>query len=464
MGGIILLFIILIWASSGTSKKGKSGDVCSDLWTLCFLVWLCLWIGWVVAKDHMHGYHPIYLIPTAFIALPSLWSFIAARLGWVKTSYYFALFSFFFFRRSQKAGAMYRGFKAAQRLKSNDKKREALQWLKAKFLNSKRAVYSGEMVMFVIIDAHLQKPKDTTYTAKQLKLLDGIGTRSIPGQVTDLAFKLAIVPSLTLKDYPEIHNITQQWNTNGKSPVQRYLFHFMGYHYRKLSYFSRTDILFWRMFIQKYTLLKKFSAHFKAHQAEQQSLSNGSNSTALDARTLALSNTIDQTTADNTLTAMLEKNPQWTDRAKDLGIWNEEEAWQNIEKSIKQVIQSKSGASSNEYDPEIERNFVNMRYVCSSVRRRLSESKTVGAGAQNFLDWFKLRQIMHELEKDTHVLETAFSMHHHLFWNWTADMWNQKKNRCLAHFIASICGPIAMECGHKDMGKILNGITASKFS
>ncbi len=359
---------------------------------------------------------------------------------------------------------MWRGLQATYQLKTDEQKREALQWLKQTFLKQRGIIYSGEMVLYVIIDAFLQRPNDKNFMAAQLDLLRGIGTASIPRPIACYATKLAMTPALAKMDYEEMRRVADQWDSNAINGISRFIREFYGIYIKKSRYFSKLHLFWWKLYIWRYphlrTLPQKFLYDIANQRDQEENLQKQGHqlSQLLFIENLAEDrvNTFKQALCNNA------NEEKWKARAKSLGVWDAEKAWQDIEKSVDRCLQLKSNTNDGMYDPELERHFVNLRYVCESIGRRLN-TKKLGAGVQNFLDWYKMQQIMEALKRDDAMLNSAFTANHHIIWNWVADLWNQKKHRCLAHYIASVCAPLASTNGHEEMSDILTGIVTGRF-
>ncbi len=160
-----------------------------------------------------------------------------------------------------------------------------------------------------------------------------------------------------------------------------------------------------------------------------------------------------------------EKKPVWLERATVLGVWDLHQAESLIDSSLNKVIALKTGTLISEEDEQwehYERHHKNLQYIMQSVESRL-QAKSLGHGIQNYLDWLKIKTILHELANDEGFQSAAFSSVHLTLWNWVADLWNIKKERCLVHFIASNCGPWARDNGYRQMHELMLGLTLGQF-
>ena len=122
--------------------------------------------GWAPVSAQPEAIVYAYSLLFAVLIFPSIVSKITSLFGWVKLSYVGGGISYFYFNRSVFSGALMRGIQATYHLSSDQKKRDALHWLKARCLRRKGKIYSGEMVLVVIIDCLLTRPKDAKYLSE----------------------------------------------------------------------------------------------------------------------------------------------------------------------------------------------------------------------------------------------------------------------------------------------------------
>jgi hypothetical protein len=155
----------------------------------------------------------------------------------------------------------------------------------------------------------------------------------------------------------------------------------------------------------------------------------------------------------------------WLERAEELGVRRIDEVWKKIENSVLQCPgleqQSEYVVDDVQYE-HIERQQKSIRYVEASIAKKL-EKKVGGTALEHFLDWVSILHILNELKVSRNEQQVAFTMVYSVIWDWVADLWNIRKEYCLAHFIATVCAPLAYECGINDMGNVLSGITRGKY-
>lgn len=464
MGGIglviIIVFIAIRWSSSA---KGVSGDKVSDHKGNLLAVLSIFFLGFIFSWKLSESAIFIYPVFASIFLFPSILSRLTVRLGLVKISYFLGSISYFYFRRNVFAGALMRGLQATHHQRTDEAKRKSLRFLKSRYLRRRATTYSGEMVLVVIIDALLLKPHDKKYMAQQLKLLQGIGKTSIPKCVSVYASKLALAPALANDDQQEIHKLIYQWSTPATNYITEYLRRVHLVHFRGAGFFTRLSCRYRQLFMVKKPLLVNFPKHLKASEKNN----NNATDDKKPVEYLFSIQTMEEDRVQHYHDKMLSDNQQshWKKRAQELGVWQADEAWDEITHSVRRCLSQKSNTSNTRDDlqnEQIDKLQKNLHYICQSVSRRL-ESNDLGYGVQNFMDWIKIRQILYELKVDSIAFDTAFTTNHNIIWNWVADLWNIKKERCLAHFIANVCAPVAKDCGQHDFYDTLHGIVQGQF-
>ncbi|HED33138.1 MAG TPA: hypothetical protein ENJ08_02825 [Gammaproteobacteria bacterium] len=415
------------------------------------------------AISHSNTTAIVYLGLSSIFLFPGFFSKITSVFGWVKTSYYLGRISYFYFNRNVFAGALMRGLQATYHQRSNETREKSLRFLKSRYLRRKARIYSGEMVLIVIIDAFLLRPNDAQYMARQLRLLQGIGRASIPKCVSIYASKLALAPALANNDQGEIHKLIYQWSTPATNYITEYLKRVHMVHFRDAGFFTHLSCKYRQLFMIKKPLLVNFPKHLKATEKHSKDTTDRQSSVEYLFSTQAM----EQDRAQRYREIMLSESQQshWKKRAQTLGVWQADQAWNDIARSVERCLSQKTNTITHLDDSQneqIDKLQKNLHYICQSISRR-RETEDLGYGVQNFMDWIKIRQILHELKVDSIAFDTAFITNHNIIWNWVADLWNIKKERCLVHFIASVCAPIAIDCGQKDFYDTLQGIVQGKY-
>jgi len=470
MGGLGALVIVVIFIVSRLCYKqpGESGDKTPVHSGNLVGMWLLIFLLWLIVNEHSSIASYIILLPFSIFIFPSIFSKICTLFGKVKLSYFLGGISYFYFRRSVYSGALLRGLQAVYHLKSIESKKEALRWLKGRALMQKSKIYSGEMILITIIDVLLLKPNDPIYMSKQLKLLDGIAKKSIPGSVSVFASKLALAPALSNHNWDEMRALNLQWDTFASNKIVKYLNLIDQKYIVKTQKSYRISFIYRKIFIGHCHHLKNLPFIFKQSLKVKSSpilskrkLVKVTHSTLFSAGTLCEQDLVKYR---KTLINQ-EQEMHWKNRAKQLGSWELDKSWNTITQSIEQCLISKVHSQQNinqiSHD-ELDRLHKNLHYICQSIERRL-DTKDKSSGIQNYLDWMKIRQHLELLKVDELALASAFSENHAVIWNWVAELWNNKKERCLVHYISTICAPLAKEYGPHELYETLYGITMGKY-
>lgn len=469
LGGLGLVIGIIILVYRLNNKGGTKSDQRANQYGYALLIWaIFLLLSFIPKSTSLISIatNVALIACTPLLLLPSLLSALIACFGRVKLSYYIGKLGFFYFGRNPTAGGLLRGYQAAKTLKNVEHQREALLWLRSRYQKHTGKIYSGEMVMYIIIDALLTKPNDDEYLAQRLNLLDGIGQSSIPRGVSVLACKLALIPALSRGDWDAINDIAEQWNTPASNGIAKYLKEFYGRYVKYSHVFSKFDCWFWSLVIFRNKDIMKLSRDTIDKLKERE---NSFEPEASFIESLWINNNkkMSEVEKKNQLESLLANHviDKWKNRASTIGVLQIDNAWDAIERSVHQHPQFKIDHDCIEDDEQYERKQSlqkNLRYLEGSIQRKLSE-KLPGSGFEHYMDWLKVLNILHELKTHKHEQLLAFSIVHNVLWNWAADLWNNKKERCLVHFIATVCAPLALECNFKEMHKILSGITRGEF-
>jgi len=461
VGGVIILIVIirLIASAARSGDSGQKSDTSQNTYAVAIVIWPFFIFPFIqfIKKDEIFAIcYLIFFIP---LLLPSLISYLLTKFGLVKLSFQVASWSFVYFGQNKFAGSLFRGLQAIQNLKTDAAKTEALRWLKSKYLAHKGKIYSGDMVVATIIDAHLHRPGDNIYMAQQLSLLNGIGSASIHRKIALYASKLALAPALASKDWIQMQRIATQWDAMSYNLITKYILAFsdrvFNSNYSSIGVFC-LRVLNWRR-KDLILLLQEFEAFIKEKEATEYRKIKKSELWQFSVFT--------KKQARNFSQQLNQDTDKWLERAQELGVWDLEEVKVRLNESVSRVLSIKShslvSADNNEYE-RLEQQHKNLQYVAQSVQGRL-HAKSLGHGVQNYLDWLKIKSILHELSVDDGIHSAAFSSIHQIIWNWVADLWNHKRERSLVHFIASNCAPLALDNGHREMHEILQGLTLGRF-
>lgn len=473
--GIVIGLIILAYRLSRDSNQptGTSGDkpassnVSLQLCLALLMVWFGALIIWFVIIEQHREIPSLAVVAVLYIVIsPYLTSRLTALCGLVKTSYYLGGLSHVVFARNPYSAGLLRGVQAAHKLKGNDNKREALQWLKNKWLSRRGKIYSGDMVMATIIECHLTHPNDAHHIAKQLKQLEGIARASIPQAISRHAFKYALTPALAANQWQELYDVAKQWDTPANNRLAKYVRHYCGAYIFKQRDASKIKSAYYKLFTLPFKALFTLHARNRADEDYDTQLAHK----RYDLASLTKAHTISEEEAASYQARILSETNtlKWQQRAKELGAWQQEEAWQTIEKSVQQCLSQKSsatlnGAEDSQYFDNIDKQYKNLNYLGHSISRRLA-TKDLGHGAQNFLDWAKMEAILNDIASDPSAHISAFQSIENIIWNWVADLWNIKKERCLVHYICVKCSPLAFKTGNQELHNLLTGISRGEYN
>lgn len=468
MGGVIFIVVIIyLVASRFSGKNGINGDHKDySAKAKIVVIWIVAFLSLSVGLRNMPEYgYDLYLIILLIpvLLLPGLISFFTAKLGLVKTSYYLAGLAAFQFRRNIFSGQLIRGVEACSNLKNNDEKRKQLRWLKTRYSKRDSKLLSGEMIAITIIESHLIKPGDIHHMAQQLDLLDGLAQASIPRKLSVYALKLSLASSFTRENKAKTLRRANQWNTPAANALAKYIIELDYIHQaQNNTLIGRIRCCFWGLFVRKNPLIVSLEQSYKPSSNHQNRPQEASPLELLQSNP-----ELSTEQQEKCRGALLrpEQHQKWLARARDLGVWNENEAWESISTSVEKQLSLANQSGQIEDDEnylKAERSYKNLHYLVQSIERRVDE-KSLGSAVQNFQDWMKVQALLQDLASDDQLYETAFSTHHAVLWQWVADQWNVSKQHCLVHFISDVSAPIASRCGHNDFYELLRGLTLAEY-
>lgn len=455
MGGVIFFAVLVYFLTKrfGTARSEPErsyGGPCGLVWLLCFLIL-------AIANAFHQIAAAILAVAIGIFLLPFLWSWMLAYFGRYKLAYYIGRMCLYYFREDPFSGALYRGFLGANRLGNSKKKREALQWLQTRYLNYKGHLYSGSMTMIVIIEASIESPGDADELATRLRLLQGVGRRSIPGRIGLFASKLALGPALASGDWGRINAVAEQWDTPTVNPIARYL---RSYYERYISGSGRVGRLRFfcsRLRVYRYRSLYTLPSDLSVDSSEVSPEVAGSMIAFWQSKH-ELKTKWDGSAREAYLNAHARE--KWTKRAHELGIWQKDRAWETLNASIqKEVGADEIDLSDDALFEKMDRQYKHVNYLAAAVERRLQE-KRKSTGGQDFIDWMRILQCFNEMQDNRYQRGQAFNSNHHLVWRWMAELWNKRKQQSLAYFMCVACLPLTEDAGCKELRDVMLGVVA----
>ena len=464
--GYFLILVIVISIINNFRKKGVSGDTKGKRyggWTslFIFLGLFSLLVVAVVKSEHLLFYRAslVFLLFSGYL-IPLFIFF-----GWVRIAYYWGRINIFNLTRNPKGMDLYRAYRAALRKKNKEKAQAALRWVHTQCHKQKGDIFSGQMTMYVIIDAQLTHPGDYEYLAKRLRLLKYLATESIPKQISTYACKLALAPELARGHWPSIIEVCQQWNTPAKNYLSLYLIEFHGCYISNNPYTSRFTCWRYSLLIMRFRKL----IHFAKTQARMPPSPPAKNSAdaAKPKQQLLATAPLEEAAKQSIREQLTGKEQQslWEKRAAELGVHQPENSWANILSSIDECKQLKAHSASldtqQDYD-RFEEYHKKLHYIRGSIQQKLDKNMQ-GPGLPHFLDWLQVLQILEAMQSNKPNQHQAFDSIHVTLWDWVADLWNVRKDRCLAHQIAFACHTLAVETGNEDFARVLSGIYSAEY-
>ena len=467
MAGIVfILFWLLayLWnkqqpeKSEGDTAPNEYGGVLLALFVAIVLTGFATTVHWTLAI--------VFHLISISLIFPIIPIRIAILFKMTKLAYFLGGFSLIRFNRNYYSAKLFYGFLAAVKHKDKSKRKDSLEWLHSKFLNSSKKLYSGDIIMHSIIEAHLRGPHKL---AKRLKILKGIPLSSVPRQISILAYKFALADELSKNNINSVIAISNQWNTPTRNGLAKYMI-------------SACDVIVnpfakkgWRLkthaiIARPPNELQQWLDRLELQQKNIVAISELNHTQQIhELIRIGVNKNSSNSTRSNELITLLgnpsSKN-QWSARAQELGVWQVEELWQKIDSRLHSFESSdnQSGLIADEERyQELENHHKALKYLERSIESRI-EPNISGNTSLHLIDWLKVLEIMSELEVDNSAELTAFSNIHNTLWNWIAGLWNDKKEHRLAVHIATWCIPRAKKCGYTDFLETLHFVTGNVYN
>ena len=475
-GAILCLWLIIYLVNRFLVKGSVDGDNLPVSIVIPCFMWFVNAVIFALLLEIFKDFPIISQTVLTFLLLfllffPSVISWFTVKLGMVKTSFYLGQLARVYFYRNYFAGGLLRGFQAVQKIKNEADKKQALFWLRSRYLTRKRYLFSGEIVMFIIIDSLIKEPDNYENLARQLSLLNGIPKKSVPKGVSLLAIKYSLAETLPTNDWQKVCSISKQWDTPAYNRIAKYLLAFHTFHFEastiknKLKYYWCV-LFIWR-FMWRFSAIKAWAISNKSSN-EDDIVMGTSNDSAIPIESVWHA-VLQKKCIDNALSDRLfskENEIKWSERAKELGVWQFDGVWQGLLASSRVLEDSSeetehNAISSDQSYLEIEEHINALKYIERSIEKKI-EPRLLGTGIEHSIDWIKILNILDYLEVDKAAKISAFSGCYITLWNWIAALWNDKSEYRLAHSIANECLPLARECGYEDFEVMLLDILGRK--
>jgi hypothetical protein len=466
MGGLafIILFVLAYIWNSQQPEKSEGDTTAGNTVGIVTAIVIAAILTSFSTTSHLAISISFHLIALCLI-FPVIPTRIAVLFGRTKLAYYFGSFSLIRFSKNTYSANLYYGFLAAMKNANDEKRHEHLEWLNEKFLKRSQSLYSGEIIMFTIIDANLTAAHKLP---DKLKLLRGLPRASIPKPISKLAYKYALAFELPNNNIGNIVDISNQWGTGTTNHLAKFMlkacdaitnpFAKRGWRLKLLKLRARVpnEIYLWLSRIESQHKNSSKLNDLTHSQKVQELIRFGINNNSSD---------YSQTKELLKHLASPESKSNWSVRAHELGVWQIEELWEKINNRLLSFEPSnnQSGLIADEQRYlELENHHKALGYLERSILTRV-EPKISGASSQHLIDWLKVLDIMSELAVDSASELTAFSSIHNTLWNWLAALWNDKEERRLAIHIATWCIPRAKKCGYDDFLETLHFVTGNAY-
>jgi len=470
MAGVIF---ILIWVFFGIisavvnrtrANKQFTHEIPSAL-TPVLLYWLSLFLGIgliaavfqeVLPDSEFKGY-AINAFLIAFFS-PFLISKLLIFFGKVKASYRFAKLAYVFNGKSPFAGGLFAGFIASKKIQDPEKKQTELRWLRDQYLkiSSKKKLFSGEIIAFVLIDSELTHPDNNDYLVKRLEIVRHLPAASIPKPIARYAIKRCLAKAFPSNNWQQVMQVLQNWGE-----VRT---HFTNY----INAFYQRKILEKKSFRQMPFFIRDLLA-FRHKAIKQWCHSNllihQNTQTDINDRESAIKEIWHQ---DKTLKGFSESDKKaiyssltndqqqlaWEARAQQLGVHNKD-CWREISAKLDSLLEDDQ--LSEEQQKIIDDQHQALKYIKQSIRKKW-ETNVYRNSAEESVDWLQFLFTFNKLANNKNEQLTAFSAHSGLLWDAMAGFWNNPNEYRLAYMLASICDSYALECGLDDFQDTINFI------
>ena len=173
--------------------------------------------------------------------------------------------------------------------------------------------------------------------------------------------------------------------------------------------------------------------------------------------------TLDYSLIEKTKLQLLSDSQKsiWSQRADELKVWDSAQALLEIERSVERAFAKSNIVDSDEKKDKDEHHFNRLKYIARDVET-ITEKQNRSTAFEHFSLWMQLWTAIQYFREDEENYSATVVMIHEQTWSWIAHLWNDKKEHCLVHYIASILSPLASENGLHDFNKTLVGILSGE--
>lgn len=404
-------------------------------------------------------------IPSLILCFPSWFAQISIRCGWVKISYWLGRIALAVHRRDSFGGALFYAWLALQHAKP-DHVEPLHYWLTQQLSQRKRVLQSGAMVMQILLK--YQRITDIQLM-DNLRILKGCNKALIPGNITRYACRFMLARDLATSNWEIINATAQQWHGSAYNPLATWLIKTFRYKRSTQKHKLKLNLYASYIFAGMPAISKYLPAYQTAYAAP--SLRDAS---ALSHQNLVLAEWWLRQHAQDTDKKLNDYwgeyrqsslRNEWLPRAQQLGIFNTDESFTRLEKSITDVISYRTGSDSLDNDAisqERDRHFNLLRIKIRAVTSRVSQKKLM-TGSQEFEEWCAIALLAQQLRTDAISESQVYYILRSQCWNWVVELWNNANNKPLGFLISSYLSPMTFTFSDTEANTFFHGIITNRF-
>lgn len=458
---MISITVFLVGLANGPNRsEGNRSPVYFFPAALCSILAISL----LLVSGAIPGWWLLSIPLAAVLLWPALMAQICSHNGYYRLSWYIAGLSFSRFKRCRRASQLTLGLQARARLPENQQGK-ALDWLEQRYRKQLKRLLGGDMIALQLLSFLRNHADDPNWLLQRLRMLREVPEESISAPLSGFAFRLCLPQLLEQDDWSEIEALAQQWDTPARNHAARYVREFI----RRQRGESKLiqPIYAWTRWRAGFQIPVWTIAHYwQRHQQLIQALAQHPQASA----GFWLGPASRDATAAAALCAQLsspEQQQRWLQRAQELGLWQAQEAWQQIQQQLQRLpvlnrfeqTASATHSEAAETDALQHTEALLARVnACSLAAQKRFQDGTYRPGLVDYHDWLNLLDCFDQLKRRPDLHELAFRRNYVLLWDWMADLWNQGEQKPLSYFMARVLRPLALRYEYEAMARVCGQI------
>lgn len=467
--GFIIFMLLIFRFLENNIQRDSTRQKRSQAYLAVWLVYIAIATGFALlvipAKTQNPGmFYAASILVAGYwlILLPSLFAQLCIVCGWVKPSFYLGRIAYFINRRDIFGGALFYGWCALRRSKTQETDR---QWLLQRLAKYQGTLGSSAILMHGLLHAD---GKNYPQLLAHFNILQGLNKNWLLPALARSVCRFILARACFEGDFAQIRQQARYWQLVGRNKFAQWV---DMYHWslgaKNIPRVMRLKLR-WLYFWVGNGPLKQYLAQLAVRQIPAATDLSRLENLVHSEISLLQSGAGEQALLNKAwLNYLGEQLPaQWQPRCSELGCFNGTEALQQLRHSVLTAISLRGGGADMDNDAamqERENNFKLLRIKLHALVSRC-ENQQLMTGVQEYEEFMALLRVATQLGKDDHTRGQIYFQLRSPIWNWMAELWNNQKNRPLAFLAGSYLAPLAKEFGDTEAFNFFAGIINNRFN